>query len=123
MLPLIDAPRRRARLNPRDPDFFNDPYGAYHATRAAMPVFIWEDYGYGCFARYADVSALLRDRRFGRQILQVMSRDELGWPSSKAHRAPFDAVERHSLLELKPLPGLNQRLRESRLCYRGGLRV
>ena len=50
------------------------------------------------------VSALLRDRRFGRQILHVMSRDELGWPTSKAHRAPFDAIERHSFLELEPLP-------------------
>jgi len=101
---LIDARRRRARLNPRDPDFFDDPYPAYHAIRAAAPAFFWEDYGYWCFARHADVSALLRDRRFGRQILHVMSRDELGWPTSKAHRAPLDAIERHSFLELEPLP-------------------
>ena len=49
-----------------------------------------------------DVSALLRDKRFGRQILHVMSREALGWPAPKAHLAAFDAVERHSILELEP---------------------
>ena len=40
---LIDAPRRRVRLNPRDPAFFDDPDPAYHAIRAAAPAFFWED--------------------------------------------------------------------------------
>ena len=34
----IDAARRRVRLDPRDPDFFNDPYRAYAAIREAAPV-------------------------------------------------------------------------------------
>src|SRR5271157_4733913 len=67
--------------------FFNDPYPAYRAIRAAAPIFFWEDYGYWCLARHSDVSALLRDRRFGRQILHAMSRDELGWPPLEAHLA------------------------------------
>ena len=33
-----------------------------------MPAFLWEDYGHWCFAGFKDVSALLRDKRFGRQI-------------------------------------------------------
>ena len=98
----IDAARRRVRLDPRDPGFFNDPYPAYAAIRAETPVFFWEDYGFWCFAAHADVSALLRDRRFGRQILHVMSRVELGWPEPKAHLAPFEALERHSILEMEP---------------------
>ncbi len=98
----VDAARRRVRLDPRDPAFFNDPYPAYAAIRAETPVFFWEDYGFWCFAAHADVSGLLRDRRFGRQILHVMSRAELGWPSPKAHLAPFDALERHSILEMEP---------------------
>ncbi len=102
MLPSIDAAGRRVRLNPRDPGFFDDPYRAYAAIHAASPVFFWEDYGFWCFARHADVSALLRDRRFGRQILHRMSRAELGWPEPKAHLASFDALERHSILELEP---------------------
>src|SRR5271166_55683 len=102
MTPTIDAARRRVRLDPRDPAFFNDPYPAYSAIRAEAPVFFWEDYGFWCFAAHADVSALLRDRRFGRQILHVMSRAELGWPEPKAHLAPFEALERHSILEMEP---------------------
>jgi cytochrome P450 len=98
----IDAERRRVRLNPRDPEVFNDPYRAYAAIHNASPVFFWEDYGFWCFARHADVSALLRDRRFGRQILHLMSRTELGWPEPKPHLEPFDALERHSILELEP---------------------
>jgi cytochrome P450 len=102
MTPTIDAARRRVRLNPRDPGVFNDPYRAYAAIHEAASVFFWEDYGFWCFARHADVSALLRDRRFGRQILHVMSRAELGWPEPKPHLAAFDALERHSILELEP---------------------
>jgi cytochrome P450 len=98
----IDAARRRVRLDPRDPVFFNDPYPAYAAIRAAAPAFFWEDYGFWCFAAHRDVSALLRDKRFGRQILHVMSREALGWPAPKAHLAPFDSVERRSILELEP---------------------
>ena len=98
----IDVARRRVRLDPRDPGFFNDPYRAYAAIREASPVFFWEDYGFWCFARHADVSALLRDRRFGRQITHLMSRAELGWPEPKPHLQPFDALERHSILELEP---------------------
>jgi unspecific monooxygenase len=99
---MIDAARRRVRLDPRDPGFFNHPYRAYAAIHAASPVFFWEDYGFWCFAGHADVSALLRDRRFGRQITHLMSRIELGWPEPKPHLASFDALELHSILELEP---------------------
>jgi len=98
----IDPKSRRVRLDPRDPKFFGDPYPAYAAIRAETPAFFWEDYGFWCFASHADVSALLRDRRFGRQILHVMSREALGWPEPKAHLKPFDALERHSILEMEP---------------------
>jgi cytochrome P450 len=96
MAPSIDVARRRVRLDPRDPEFFNDPYPAYAAIREASPAFFWEDYGFWCFARFADVSALLRDRRFGRKMVESDLRD------SKPHLEPFDALERHSMLELEP---------------------
>ena len=95
MAPSIDVARRRARLNPRDPDFVNDPYPAYASIREVAPAFFWEDYGFWCFARFADVSALLRDRRFGRKIVERLR-------GTKPHLAPFDALERHSMLELEP---------------------
>ena len=98
----IDAATRSVSLDPVDPAFFNNPYPAYHAIRAATPVFKWEEYGMWCFARHEDVNALLRDRRFGRQILHVASREELGWPETPPHLKPFYDFESHSLLELEP---------------------
>ena len=93
---VIDAARRSVRLNPRDPDFFDNPYPAFAAIRKVAPAFLWEDYGFWCFARFADVSALLRDRRFGRGIVESSPRE------SKPHLGPFDALERLSMLELEP---------------------
>lgn len=98
----IDTAKRSVTLDPCDPLFYQNPYPAYHAIRAAVPVFKWEDYGYWCFARHEDVSALLRDRRFGRQILHVASRQELGWPETPERLKPFFEFEEHSLLELEP---------------------
>lgn len=89
-------------LDPRDPAFIADPYSAYAEMHRSHPVFHWEEIGCVCFARHADVNALLRDRRFGRQIHHVASREELGWPEAPAHMAPVCAFERHALLELEP---------------------
>ncbi|MFM7206601.1 MAG: cytochrome P450 [Planctomycetaceae bacterium] len=89
-------------LDPRDPAFVRDPYPSYAAMRDLGRVFSWRQLGHRCVARYDDVNALLRDRRFGRQILHVASRAELGWPEPAAHLRPFHDFERHSLLELEP---------------------
>jgi cytochrome P450 len=96
----IDTSGRSVSLDPCDPDFYNYPYPAYHAIRSAVPVFRWEEYGYWCFTRHEDVNALLRDRRFGRQILHVATREELGWTETPERLKPF--YEQHSLLELEP---------------------
>lgn len=98
----IDPQTLQVDLDPRDPAFVQDPYPAYHAIRTVTPLFHWEQYGHWCALSHAHVSALLRDRRFGRQVLHVATREELGWPEPQAHLAPFWAVERHSLLELEP---------------------
>jgi cytochrome P450 len=92
----------RIRQSPRDPAFYANPYPFYQTLHTAGGMVFWEDYGFWCFADHARVSALLRDRRFGRQILHVMTREALGWPEPKAHCAAFDALERHSLLSLEP---------------------
>jgi cytochrome P450 len=98
----IKANTRSVDLDPRDAQFFNDPYPAYHAIRAACPAFKWEQFGHWCFAAYDDVNGLLRDRRFGRQILHVATREELGWPEPPEHIRVFTDHEKHSLLELEP---------------------
>jgi cytochrome P450 len=98
----IDASRRRVRLSPTDQAFVQDPYAAYDAIRAELPAFFWEEYGFWCVATHQAVSGLLRDRRFGREVLHVATREELGWPEPQPHTAPFDQVETHSMLEREP---------------------
>jgi unspecific monooxygenase len=124
----FDPAARRLRLDPRDPAFFADPYAAYAKLRAAPGPAFWEDYGFWCFFGHAAVSALLRDKRFGRQILHVATREELGWPERPAHLADFDRIERHSLLEMEPpehtrLRGLVNRAFVSRQVERLGPRI
>ncbi|MGA1124937.1 MAG: cytochrome P450 [Chthoniobacterales bacterium] len=89
-------------LDPRDPEFVQDPYPFYAELRARSPVFHWQELGHWCFAAYDDVNSLLRDRRFGRQILHLASREELGWPETPEHLDAFYKFEKHSLLELEP---------------------
>jgi cytochrome P450 len=93
---------RRASAQPRDLAFYRDPYAFYDAVHADSPAFFWDNYNHWCFAGFKDVGALLRDKRFGRQILHLMSREDLGMPPPKAHTAAFDATERYTLLNLEP---------------------
>ena len=98
----INTNTRSINLDPRAAQFYADPYPIYRRLQAQCPIFKWEQYGHWCFSRYEDVNALLRDRRFGRQILHVASRAELGWPDVEEHVNVFAAHEKHSLLELEP---------------------
>ncbi|MFZ5711117.1 MAG: cytochrome P450 [Pseudomonadota bacterium] len=82
--------------SPTDPAFVQDPYPFYDRARAGGPLFIWQDYGIVCATSAAAAGAILRDRRFGREV-----------PPERAaavppHLAPFYAVEAHSMLELEP---------------------
>ena len=98
----IDIQTRRVSLDGRNPAFYGDPNRVYAALHADCPTFYWQEQRQWFFTGYDHVSALLRDRRFGRQILHVASREELGLPEPAAHVAHFDLAERHSLLEIEP---------------------
>jgi cytochrome P450 len=101
--PITDVPdNRRASAEPRDPAFYQNPYAFYDRLHADNPTFFWDQYGHWCFAGFKDVSALLRDKRFGREILHVATREELGMPEPTPHTAAFDLTEKHSLLNLEP---------------------
>ncbi|MFD2649835.1 cytochrome P450 [Devosia albogilva] len=101
--PITDVPAdRRASANPRDPEFFQNPYAFYDRLHATDPAFFWDEYGHWCFAGFKDVSALLRDKRFGRDILHVATREEIGLPAPQPHTAAFDLTEKYSLLNLEP---------------------
>jgi cytochrome P450 len=80
--------------SPTDPAFVQNPYAFYEKARASGAFFHWDEYGLICTGNAAAVSAIFRDRRFGRESpepLQVEPR-----------LAPFYAVEAHSMLELEP---------------------
>ncbi len=98
----IDAHRRRVRLAPTDPAFVQNPYPAYRVIRQACPVFFWEDYGFWCCAGSTEVDALFRDRRFGREVTHILSREALGWPPLPDHTKPFYDLDSRSMLEREP---------------------
>ncbi len=98
----IDPATRHVWLDAADPAFNQDPYPTFAALGAISPVFFWSEYGVWCFVRADDVAALLRDRRFGREILHVASREQAGLPEPPAHTRRFYDVDRHSMLEREP---------------------
>ena len=98
----FDPATRRLSLDARDPAFYRDPNRAYAAMHAASPTFFWEQENQWYFTRYDDVNGILRDRRFGRQITHVMSRQELGWPAPSPYLTDFDRAESKSLLSIEP---------------------
>ena len=98
----IAPAERRASAQPREAAFYQDPYAFYSDLHAQAPAFVWENYGHWCFAGFKEVSALLRDKRFGRQILHVATREDLGMPEPKPYTREFDQTEKYSLLSLEP---------------------
>jgi unspecific monooxygenase len=81
---------------PTDPDFVQNPWPFYDRMRALGPLVMWQDYGMRCAAGHAAVNAILRDRRFGREVPAELR------PPVPGHLRPFYAVEDHSMLELEP---------------------
>ena len=87
---------KHIQQSPTDPAFVQDPYPFYARARALGPVVYWDDYQMPCVFGFAAANAILRDRRFGREV-----------PADKQtpiaqHTAPFYAIEAHSMLELEP---------------------
>ena len=82
--------------SPTDPAFVQDPYPFYEKARAQGGLNYWQDYGMPAAFRRAAVHAILRDRRFGREIPAEAARP------APEHLAPFMAIEAHSMLEAEP---------------------
>lgn len=82
--------------SPTDPAFVQNPYGFYERARAGGPLFFWHDYKMICATSAATVGAILRDRRFGREVPPERQRPV------PDHLRGFYAVEAHSMLEREP---------------------
>ncbi|QFP77439.1 cytochrome P450 [Deinococcus sp. AJ005] len=90
------------RLPVADPDFVQNPYPLLAELRETTPVFFDPDMNRVVLTRYADISAVLKDKRFGRSALHRYSRDELGWPPPDPAQAQFDAFNGNHLLDSEP---------------------
>jgi unspecific monooxygenase len=87
---------QRFQQSPTEPDFVQDPYPFYDQLRAVGNLAWWEDYAMPCAVSHRAVHAILRDRRFGREVPPEMA------PEVPPHLTAFYAVEAHSMLELEP---------------------
>ena len=89
-------------LNLSDRSFIRNPYPVLEELRETAPVFLEPNYNKVFFTRYNHIAALLRDRRLGRSITHILSRDELGWPPQDPRQEAFDAFNSSHMLDREP---------------------
>jgi unspecific monooxygenase len=90
------------RFAPDDVGFIADPYADYAELREHAPVRYDESTDHWLVSRYADVDALLRDRRFGRTYLHVATHDEMGRPAPPDWHDPFWDLINAGILDMEP---------------------
>lgn len=83
--------------DPRDHDFVQNPYALYTQLHRSGEAVFWENYGFWCLPSFADVNAVLRDRRYAR-----VPPPGFEAPPMPAHLADFAASEQYSLLAIEP---------------------
>ena len=89
-------------FDPQSLDFISDPYPVYDRLRASKPIFFHEASQLWFCTRYDDVDALLRDRRLGRSIDHVISREARGLPPEPAEYRPFTKLSANSMFDKEP---------------------
>ena len=87
---------------PWDLAFVADPYQVYAELRGRGPVHYDEATDHWLVPRYADVNALLRDRRFARTYLHVATHAEMGRPEESDWHEPFWELIRNGMLDREP---------------------
>ena len=69
----LQPPKGAPLFNPWSPDFIADPYPFYRRLRASDPMHL-TPLGFRVASRHADVTAILRDKRFGKDFIGRMTR-------------------------------------------------
>jgi cytochrome P450 len=69
----LQPPKGAPLFNPWSPDFIADPYPHYHRLREADPMHL-VPLGFRVASRHADVAAILRDKRFGKDFIGRMTK-------------------------------------------------
>lgn len=88
-------------FDPWDAAFVADPYPAYRELREQGRAVWCEATGQWLVPHYADVSALLRDRRLGRTYLHRFSHEEFGREAPPPEHEPFHVLNGNGLLDLE----------------------
>jgi cytochrome P450 len=90
------------RFAPDDPAFMANPYPVYAELRESAPVLHDEHTDHWLVSRYADVNALLRDRRFGRTYLRAATHEQMRRPPDPERLMPFWNLIRSGILDMEP---------------------
>jgi len=69
----IQPPKGAPLFNPWTREFIADPYSFYHRLRATEPMHL-TPFGFHVASRHADVTTILRDKRFGKDFIGRMTR-------------------------------------------------
>ncbi|MFF7180069.1 cytochrome P450 [Streptomyces sp. NPDC008121] len=88
-------------FDPWSPEFVADPYPAYTELRARGRAHWFEPTRQWLIPHYADVSALLRDRRLGRTYTHRFTHEEFGREAPPAAHEPFHTLNDQGLLDLE----------------------
>lgn len=88
---------RRFSLDPKDPEFYNNPYAAYREMHERGGPVYWQEYGMWCLTGFEEVNRCLRDKRYARLPPAGFERK-----SYATHLSDFAATEHYSLLALEP---------------------
>ncbi len=87
---------------PGDAAFIADPYPVLAELREATPIFWNESTNQWMVTRFDDVSAALKNRKFGRSYTHMFSHEELGRTAPDVRWTRFNEHEQWSLLSLEP---------------------
>jgi len=82
--------------SPTDAKFVQNPYPHYVEWRKKGPMVFWQDYGMVAVLASTMTNAILKDRRFGREVPAENA------PTIPDRLKPFLNIEAHSMLELEP---------------------
>ena len=84
------------------PEFIADPYPELAALRQERPVFLDEAWNKVFFTRYSDIAHLLKDKRLGRTMLHLYSREALGWPPPDPRLTEFHRYQDNVFMDWEP---------------------
>ena len=93
----IQPPQSAPLFDPWSPEFIADPYPYYRRLRATEPIHL-TPLGFHIVSRHADVAAILRDKRFGKDFIGRITRRS----GPKILEEPVYRSMSHWMLQLDP---------------------